>query len=139
QNYSGAITEQSCTDFVSVPGLCGFPAPDAGGYIGWKGNFTDIKNQLVLNGDPGSCTSTSPPASCQPRFQHGRKDSYHYVMLAHAPGLTQWFMSGGTLANVQQTSNAVTFTTSTSHGPLNAIGIVYQTSGGGLTTIDPTT
>jgi len=137
QNYSGAIAQQTCTDFSSVPGLCSFPSPagDAGGYVGWKGNFTDIKNQLVLNGDPSQCTGASPPAGCQPRFQHGRKDSYHYVMLGRAPGLTQWFMQGG-LQNVQQTGNLVTFTTSTPHGPLNAIGIVYPTKDGGLTTLD---
>jgi Bacterial Ig-like domain (group 3) len=140
QSYSGAITEQPCTDGVTVPGLCSFPSPagDAGGYVGWKGNFAGIKNQLVLNGDPSQCTSTPPPAGCQPRFQHGRKDGYHYVMLGHAPGLAQWFIGGGTLA-VQQSGNVVTFTTSTSHGSLNAIGIVYPISDDRLTTIDPAT
>src|SRR6266446_4221369 len=140
QNYSGAITEQACTDYVTVPGLCSFPtAPgDAGGVVGWKGNFAGIKNQLVLGGDPTQCTSTPPQAGCQPRFQHGRKDSYHYVMLGRAPGLAQWFMVGGTLA-VQQSGNAVTFTTSTSHGPLDAVGVVALTKSGGLSTVDPVT
>src|SRR5260370_31397410 len=140
QGYSGAITEQACTDFVTVPGLCSFPtAPgDAGVVVGWKGNFDGIKNQLVLGGDPTQCTSTSPPAGCQPRFQHGRKDSYHYVMLGRAPGLAQWFMVGGPLA-VQQKGNAVTFSTSTSHGPLDAVGVVALTRSGGLSTVDPVT
>ena len=60
-------------------------------------------------------------------------------MLGHAPGLTEWFMGGGTLKSAKQTGNSVTFTTSSAHGPLNAIGIVYPTKDGGLTTIDPTT
>ena len=138
QNYSGAITQQTCTDFSSVPGLCSFPSPqgDPGGYVGWKGNFTDIKNQLVSNNPNDNCTTSPLPARCQPRFQHGRKDSYHYVMLGRAPGLTEWALSGGSLSSVQQTGNSVTFTTSTPHGPLNAIGIVYPTKDGGLTTLD---
>ncbi len=59
-------------------------------------------------------------------------------MLGRAPGLAQWFMVGGTLA-VQQSGNAVTFTTSTPHGPLDAVGVVALTKGGGLSTVDPLT
>jgi len=140
QSYSGAITAQDCRDGVTVPGLCSFPtAPgDVGGVVGWKGNFAGIKNQLVLGGDPTQCTSTPPTAGCQPRFQHGRKDAYHYVMLGRAPGLAQWFMVGGTLA-VKQTGNAVTFTTSTPHGPLDAVGVVALKRSGGLSSVDPVT
>src|SRR5262249_37776824 len=44
------------------------------------------------------------------------KDSYHYAVFAHALGLPEWGLEGGSLASVAASGNTVTFTTSRAHG-----------------------
>src|SRR5260370_38453395 len=65
----------------------------------------------TLNGLPGP--------SCVRRFQHGRKDSYHYVLFGHAFGAATdfWAISNGTLTSIifDGTSNKATVTTSSPH------------------------
>src|SRR5262249_36864600 len=53
---------------------------------------------------------------CTRRFQHGRKDSYHYALFAHALGLPEWSLLGGSLTSVVASGNTVTFTTAAPHG-----------------------
>jgi len=120
-----AIQEQTCSDASNNNVLCAFP--DQPGVVGWKWGYTFVKNQLVdPNGDTSACTTSPPPANCMPRFQHGRKDSFHYVLFGHALGNSKWgFFSGltdktGTAAPpagvVEQSGNFVKFYTTTGHG-----------------------
>ena len=114
-----AIEEQNCSDLPGPPlALCTFP--DQAGVVGWKGGYAYFKNQFVetSNGNAINCLGANPAADCQPRFQHGRKDSWHYALFAHAVGRTEWKLQGGTLASVVQSGNTVTFTTSTPLGTL---------------------
>ena len=127
-----AIQEQTCLD--ALPLLCGFPKQ--AGVVAWKVGYANYKNQLVEtncvgvncfgpgpagNESVANCIVTPPavpPAGCQPRFQHGRKDSWHYALFAHAVGRPEWRIQDGTLTSVVQSGNTVTFTTST---PLNTL------------------
>jgi hypothetical protein len=110
-----AILEPTCKDDPNL-GLCAYP--NQPGEVGWKGGLVFLKNQIVdsATGRLDLCTSANPPATCVPVFQHGRKDSYHYALFAHAVGLPNWSLQGGTLTSVVQTGFTVTFTTSTPHG-----------------------
>ena len=113
---TGAIQEQTCTDTTDANGnpvLCSFP--NQPGIVGWKGGFQFFKNQPLNYPDETSCEQalTGP---CIRRFQHGRKDSYHYALFAHAAGLPEWALTGGSLTSAVASGNTVTFTTSTSHG-----------------------
>jgi hypothetical protein len=124
-----AVQEQTCSDATNNNVLCTFPdqpgAPQPG-VIGWKWGYALVKNQLVdPNGDTSACTTSSPPANCMPRFQHGRKDSFHYALFGHALGNPKWgFLSGLTDSSrtappagvVSQSGNTVTFYTTTGHG-----------------------
>ena len=122
-----AIQEQTCADVKTAqPALC--PFPDQAGVVGWKGGYSYFKNQLVESSVfNGECLSTAPTAEdpafdCLPRFQHGRKDSWHYALFAHAVGRTEWKIQDSTLTGVAQSGNTVTFTTSTPLGTLNNAG-----------------
>ena len=89
----GAI---ACSDStVRSPKLCGFP--NQPGVVGWKGGFDSIKSQF---------------------FQHGRKDSYHYLLMAHSLGFptTSWSTALGTLSNIVTNGNIATITTTSPHG-----------------------
>ena len=141
-----AIQEQTfgsgpsdCTDFSGNPVYCAYPGQS--GVVAWKGGFVFLKNQLVdsTSGDTSACTTSPPPANCVPRFQHGRKDSWHYALFGHAAGQPNWnFQSGltdsiGTGAPagvVSQSGNTITFYTSTAHGL-----VVDSTHGNGRVTI----
>jgi len=113
---TGAIQEQTCTDTTDASGnrvLCEFP--NQPGLVGWKDGFEFLKNQPLNYPDETSCEQAlSGP--CIRRFQHGRKDSYHYALFGHAAGLPEWGLQGGSLASVVASGNTVTFTTSTPHG-----------------------
>jgi len=118
-----AIQEQTCAD-VKSPELALCPFPNQAGEVGWKGGYSYFKNQLVETIECvgascfGSsdkivinCLSEYPPSDCQPRFQHGRKDSWHYALFAHAVGRAEWKIQDDTLTSVVQSGHTVTFTT----------------------------
>lgn len=119
-----AIQEQTCTDTTDSNGnpvLCEFP--NQPGVVGWKAGFTNVKNQFLKNDGSGDACTDSTGATCIMRFEHGRKDSWHYALFAHALATPRWgFLSGltdssGNLpAKVYQSGNTVTFYTSTAHG-----------------------
>ena len=113
---TGAVQEQTCTDTTDASGnplLCQYP--NQPGLVGWKDGFEFLKNQPLNYPDETSCEQAlSGP--CIRRFQHGRKDSYHYALFAHAAGLAEWGLQGGSLTSVVASGNTVTFTTSTPHG-----------------------
>ena len=113
---TGAIQEQTCTDTTDASGnpvLCEYP--NQAGLVGWKAGFEFLKNQPLNYPDETSCEQAlSGP--CIRRFQHGRKDSYHYALFAHAVGLPEWGLQGGSLTSVVASGNTVTFTTSAPHG-----------------------
>jgi hypothetical protein len=109
---TGAIQEQTCTD-TGNPVVC--PYPNQPGVVGWKAGFEFLKNQPLNYPDETSCEQALN-GPCIRRFQHGRKDSYHYAVFAHAVGLPEWGLQGGSLTSVAASGNTVTFTTSTPHG-----------------------
>ena len=113
---TGAILEQTCTDTTDASGnpvLCEYP--NQTGLVGWKDGFQFLKNQPLNYPDELTCEQAlSGP--CIRRFQHGRKDSYHYALFGHAAGLPEWGLQGGSLASVVASGNTVTFTTSAPHG-----------------------
>jgi hypothetical protein len=90
----------SCSDNGTT--LCDFPynTLQIPGIVSWKTGVTYVKNQF---------------------FQHGRKDSYRYVLTGHAlglPGLT-WDIADGSLVGINVSPLQVaTVTTSTPHGLL---------------------
>ena len=113
---TGAIQEQTCTDTTDASGnpvLCEYP--NQPGLVGWKDGFEFLKNQPLNYPDETSCEQALN-GPCIRRFQHGRKDSYHYALFAHAAGLPAWGLQGGSLASVVASGNTVTFTTASPHG-----------------------
>jgi hypothetical protein len=113
---TGAIQEQTCTDTTDASGnpvLC--PFVNQPGIVGWKTGFEFLKNQPLNYADETSCQQALN-GPCIRRFQHGRKDSYHYALFAHAVGLPEWSLQGGSLTSVVASGNTVTFTTSSPNG-----------------------
>jgi hypothetical protein len=111
-----AIQEQTCTDTTDPSGnpvLC--PYPNQAGVVGWKAGFEFLKNQPLNYPDENSCQQALN-GPCIRRFQHGRKDSYHYALFAHALGLPEWSLQDGSVASMVASGNTVTVTTSTPHG-----------------------
>ena len=136
---TNAIPETTCADNSNNPVCASIttngltPFPNQPGVVGWKGGLTFLKNQLFDTDDAANvsgCPTASTPADCIPRFQHGRKDSYHYALFAHTLGLPNWTLVTGTLTSVGQLGTTVTFTTSTPHGL-----VVDQHLGNGRVTI----
>ena len=115
-NYANAIQETACKDDLSTnpPTRCSYPGQP--GVVGWPVGFVFLENQLI---DPssGNLYTTCPSGvNCVPVFQHGKKDSVHHAVFAHAVGLPSWTLQSGTLTSVVQSGAMVTFTTSTPHG-----------------------
>ena len=136
-----AIQEQTCTD--STAG-CGNPVktpyPNQPGVVYWKGGFIALKNELLKNDGSGDHCTDNTGATCVRRFQHGRKDSWHYAVFAHALGRGRWNFYGGLTdptgaappnGVISQSVTAVTFYTSTAHGL-----IVDSNAGNGRVTIN---
>ena len=126
-----AMPEPYCQDDTSTspPSLCPFPnSPGTSANLGvvtWPGGFDFLKSQLIDSNDPTNltdCTTSTPPAYCIPRFQSAAAASKHYLLLGHAVGVPEWALVGGTLTNVAQSGNTVTFTTSSPVGVLDSIG-----------------
>ena len=113
---TGAIQEQTCTDAKDASGnwiYC--PFVNQPGIVGWKGGLEFLKNQPINYPDETSCQQALN-GPCIRRFQYGRKDSYHYALFAHAAGLPEWALTGGSLTSVVASGNTATFTTSSPHG-----------------------
>jgi hypothetical protein len=111
-----AIQETTCSDGVDQNGnpvLCSFP--NQPGMVGWKAGLEFYKNQPLNYPDENSCEQALN-GPCIRRFQHGKKDSYHYALFAHAAGVSEWALDGGSLTSIVASGNTVTFTTSTPHG-----------------------
>jgi hypothetical protein len=136
-----AIQEQTCTDSTAGCGNPVYtPVPNQPGVVYWKSGFANLKNQLLKNDGSGDLCTDSTGATCPitclssgacvRRFQHGRKDSWHYVAFAHALVRGKWNFQSG-LTNVSQSGTAVTFSTSTAHGL-----VVDSTLGNGRVTIN---
>jgi hypothetical protein len=112
-----AFQEQKCSDSTNKdlngnPVPC--PFPNQPGVVGWKGGFEFLKYQPTNYPDEKTCEQNS---DCVRRFQHGRKDSYHYVLFGDALGVPRWTLQDGTLISLTVDTNGVaTFTTSTPHG-----------------------
>ena len=107
---------------ATPPVVCEFPGVAV---TRWKGDFTLLKNQPLNYPDELSCDTRTLPGGlpgagppCVRRFQHGRKDSYHEVILGHSFGLAAntWFIADGTLVSLTVSGGIATATTSTPHG-----------------------
>jgi hypothetical protein len=107
------ILEQSCSDNPNAqpPTYCSFPGQP--GVVGWKGGLEYFKNQPMNYPDEATCEQHS---DCVRRFQHGRKDSYHYAFFGHALGVPSWNFRSNTLVGIALSGNTATFTTSVPHG-----------------------
>jgi hypothetical protein len=112
------IPEQMCTDSTDSSGnpvLC--PYPGQPGVMGWKGGFVYLKNQPT-NTNPDGSTWTETECeqnldTCVRRFQHGKKDSYHYILFGHALGVPNWSFLGGNLTSVNVSGTSMIFNTTT--------------------------
>ena len=97
-------SDATCQDkpLATPPFYCQFPGVAV---TGWKGGLTLLKNK-------------NNPANNNKLFQHGRKDSYHYVLFGHALGLASkmWAISDGTLSSIVTDSSSATITTNVAHG-----------------------
>ena len=105
------IQEETCHDdsTVNPPRLC--PFPEQPGVLAWKTNLGILKTWPK---DLGACAN-DPVNGCTPRFQHGRKDSYHYVVFAHALGLPRWSFQDGGITSIVVAGNTATITTDDPH------------------------
>jgi hypothetical protein len=131
-----AIPEQACHDdpTASPPVFCMFP--DQLGVVGWKEGFAFLKNQPLNYPDEDSCEAALD-GPCIRRFQHGKKDSYHYALFGHALGVPTWSFLGENLTSVDLSSSAsgttVTFHTTSDprFDPLtNPTGVLPGDPGG---------
>jgi hypothetical protein len=107
------IPEDTCTDDLTQtpPVLCVFP--NEPGVVAWKLGLEAFKawpTKPILNTDPLSCTG----GVCTPRFQPGRKDSYHYLLIGHSLALPTWSVADPiyTLKSIQVSNGNATVTTS---------------------------
>ncbi|MGC1647546.1 MAG: hypothetical protein WA741_17140, partial [Candidatus Sulfotelmatobacter sp.] len=107
------IPEDTCTDDLTQtpPVLCMFP--NEPGVLAWKLGLEAFKawpTNPILSTDPLSCTG----GVCTPRFQPGRKDSYHYLLIGHSLALPTWSVADPiyTLKSIQVSNGNATVTTS---------------------------
>jgi hypothetical protein len=100
---------------------CQFPGVVA---ISWKGGFEILKDSPKVINPPG--TPLAPP-----RFQHGRKDSYHYVLFGHALGLASnvWSITGGNLKQVVVNNDSTATVTTIGQNGLPPAGGRIRISG----------
>jgi hypothetical protein len=110
-----AILEQACQDqpTANPPQYCSFPG--VYGVVGWKGGLEYLKSQPLNYPDETTCEQalTGP---CVRRFQHGRKDSYHYALFGNIAARPNWTFQDGSLVSIAQSGNTATFTTLNPHG-----------------------
>ena len=104
----------TCTDSPQTGPVC--PFPNEPGTVGFREGLADIKN-LNINPNTGVlCIPGSQGCGTTSVFQHGKKDSYHYVLFSHGVGLPSWFLSDGSIQTMSQSGTTVTFVTSSAHG-----------------------
>ena len=106
----GSVIDEStvtCEDQPNhnPPLYCAFPDLAS---TGWKGGFESLKD-------------VTDPNTGLTRFQHGRKDSYHEVLMGHALGLASgiWSITAGTLQSVVVAGGTATVTTTTPNNLAN--------------------
>ena len=99
---TNSIAEATCADTSTL--RCAYPGQP--GTIGWKVGFEFLKNQPI-NTDPSTGTTwteaaceAAQPGQCIRRFQHGKKDSYHYVVIGHSLGRANWSFADGSLLSI---------------------------------------
>jgi YVTN family beta-propeller protein len=102
-----AVPEEICTtDNPAANLFCMWPGEP--GVVGWKSGLEQIK---ASPRNPASCNTTG--GDCTPRFQVGKKDSYHYVLFGHSVSIPSWSIQAGTLSSIQVLSGGwATVTTS---------------------------
>ena len=101
------IPEETCVDTDPAKPQC--VVPNEPGVLGWK-----LGLGLAKMGprDSNACATTG---DCSPRFQHGRKDSYHYVLFAHSIATPAWSFANGKLVSISISGDTATITTSVPH------------------------
>ncbi len=106
------IYESSADPAPRVPASPQFP--DYPGTVGWKTGFRFLRDQPLNYPDESDCVAAG--ARCQRRFDHSRKDMFHYTLFAHALGLPTWLIADGTLTKIEVSSDVATVTTLVDHG-----------------------
>ena len=105
-----AVPEETCTTDDPVDNLfCMWPGEP--GVVGWKGGLEQIK------ASPRNRNLCNAGGDCTPRFQIGKKDSYHYVLLGHSVSIPSWSIQAGTLSNIRVLSGGWLVVTTTARLP----------------------
>lgn len=127
-DFKNGIQEQNCVDQpgANPPVYCAFPSTKATntcnpangdvcqpGIVGWKSGYEAIKSQPLNYPDNVTCLQN--PDTCVRRFQHGRKDSYHYALFGHALAASTFNFRSGSLVSVSISGTTVTITTASPH------------------------
>jgi hypothetical protein len=99
------IAEETCVDDTnaSPPRVCQFP--NEPGVVGWKAGLELAK---IWPHDAAGC---AVGGDCSPRFPHGRKDSWHYVLLGHSLGIAAWNTRWGTINSISISNGTGTIAT----------------------------
>ncbi len=84
-----AVSTQCTRGPLDPPWVCQFNAYP--GTVGWKTGFRFLKDE-ILSGEPAPLPGEEdvcdlPGNTCVRRFDHNRKDMFHYLFFAHAVGL----------------------------------------------------
>ena len=110
------IPEETCTDADPAKPQC--VVPNEPGLVGWK-----LGLGLAKMGPraPKTCAATGATSACDPRFQPGRKDSYHYALFAHSIATPAWSFWNDNLVSIIVSGNTATITTSVPHGLQDAL------------------
>ncbi len=96
--------------------------PDYPGTIGWKSGYRSLRDQPLNYPDEATCAAAT---NCVRRFDHNRKDMFHYVLFGHTLARQKWQIADGSLVQVvvDSTGTIATVTTLENHGfTLNSSG-----------------
>ncbi len=111
-----AIPEDTCTDNLTTnpPQLCEFPVQPVGsvlagttpsGVVSWKNSLEFYKAW------PRNLAACISGGDCTPRFPVGQKDSYHYVLFAHALAVPAWNSRFGSISSITVSNGVTTIVT----------------------------